>query len=33
MWFRLFEGLDAINNLFKSFNEYIDAAWVLARNQ
>ena len=30
---RMLEDLDGINNLFKSFNEYIDAAWVLACNQ
>ena len=26
-------GLDGVNNLFESLYEYIDAAWMLARNQ
>ena len=30
---RMLDELDGVNNFFKSFNEYIDAAWVLPCNQ
>ena len=30
---RMLEDLDGVNHIFKSFNEYIDAAWVFACNQ